>query len=113
MSFCKYGSQEKVGKGIYYICSLTNYPCKFARWCSSERKYKPNANFYSCSVRMRAVNSAPVIEEEVVETKTPEVAEQPLDAVIEETFEVSEEQPKRRRKKKVVETPETTEGEAE
>lgn len=51
MNFCKYGTQKTIGRGIYYICSKTTLPCKFARWCSSEQIYKPNANFNSCSLK--------------------------------------------------------------
>lgn len=110
MSFCRYGSEKKVGKGIYYICSQTGHPCKFARWCSSENKYKPNANFHSCNVRTRTVEQPPVVEEitpvieEAVEVREVSVSKEPQDDVIEELFETSE-TPKRRRKKRVVEEP--------
>lgn len=52
MGFCKYGEQKTIGRGIYYVCSSTGMPCKFARWCSSENVYKPNANFGSCATRI-------------------------------------------------------------
>ena len=57
MGFCKYGNQKRVGNGEYYICSVTGYPCKFARWCSSECKYKPNANFNSCGIKVKQEKS--------------------------------------------------------
>lgn len=113
MSFCRYGSEQKIGKGIYYICSQSGHPCKFARWCSSENKYKPNANFRSCNIRTRIIEAplavkevAPIVEE-VAEVHEAPIVEEPQNDVIEELFETSE-TPKRRRRKRVVEEPAET-----
>ncbi len=56
MNFCNFGEEKNIGSGIYYICNITQMPCKFARWCSSEKTYKPNANFNSCVVRKNEMN---------------------------------------------------------
>lgn len=67
MGFCKYGEQKTIGRGIYYICSSTGMPCKFARWCSSESVYKPNANFGSCATKINRQK-----QEETVEAQQPQ-----------------------------------------
>lgn len=53
MGFCKYGNTKVIGSGTYYICSVSNYPCKFARWCPTSLVYKPNANFNSCNIKIK------------------------------------------------------------
>lgn len=58
MGFCNYGEQKNIGGGVYYVCSLSGMPCKFARWCSSEKIYKPNANFNSCALRINKRNES-------------------------------------------------------
>ena len=77
MGFCKYGNTKVIGSGTYFICSVTNYPCKFARWCPTSLVYKPNANFNSCNVKIRQDKNSlkmvkepeplEVIKEEIVE----------------------------------------------
>lgn len=92
MSFCKYGETKNVGNGIYYICSVTNYPCKFARWCPTTLKYKPNANFNSCNVKVQqdreylnkkqeeqTTEALQEMVENMEEIKSEEVENQPLE----------------------------------
>ena len=83
MGFCKYGNTQVIGSGVYYICSVTNYPCKFARWCQAALVYKPNANFHSCNIKIKQdrtyldevnkskveakVEKVPFVEEPVIE----------------------------------------------
>lgn len=80
MSFCNYGEQKTIGSGIYYICFITKMPCKFARWCSSECKYKPNANFNSCSVR---VNELKKVAEESPKKKVVKSKRQKKSEIVE------------------------------
>ena len=55
-------------------------PCKFARWCSSECKYKPNANFNSCSVR---VNELKKVAEESPKKKVVKSKRQKKSEIVE------------------------------
>lgn len=91
MGFCKYGENKVIGTGQYYVCSVTNYPCKFARWCTSSLTYKPNANFRSCNIRIKQdreyLNALNKQKEEVVEV-VPEIVEP---QVVEDIFSDFEE----------------------
>lgn len=69
MSFCTNGEQKTIGSGVYYICSISTLPCKFARWCAAECKYKPNANFNSCAIRAQQRAKAVEAPQEVVVKK--------------------------------------------
>lgn len=51
MSFCKFGREQREGSGIYYMCSQTNGACMFSRWCNLENKFKPSANYQSCTLK--------------------------------------------------------------
>ena len=86
MKFCQYGTTKTIGKGIYYICSETGYPCKFARWCATTCEYKPNASLNSCRVRTKKnqelafdVKKSPVIEEPIIEEIVEELVDEPVE----------------------------------
>ena len=74
MGFCTYGEQKNIGGGVYYVCSLSGAPCKFARWCSSEKIYKPNANFNSCALRSNKKRELAQQKESTVEIKAKSIS---------------------------------------
>ena len=51
MSFCKFGKEKREGSGAYYMCSQTNGACMFSRWCNLENRFKPSANYQSCTLK--------------------------------------------------------------
>lgn len=106
MNFCKYGATQTIGSGIYYVCSETGYPCKFARWCSTTCEYKPNANLNSCRVRTKKIKESlnsekslettePVVEKTIEEVVVENVVEESVDEPVEEPVKKSRKRTKK------------------
>lgn len=95
MNFCAYGTTQTIGTGKYYICSITGYPCKFARWCSTTCEYKPNANLNSCSVRTNKIKETADSAKDIPEILEPidNVGSDIMEDVVEELVDIPEEEP--------------------
>lgn len=55
-NLCPYGKEERINRGVYFICSLLNRHCAFVRFCNTDSCLKMLDSHKLCVVKVNEDN---------------------------------------------------------